>query len=89
MAATSRKREGIQQDEVWIYCTLTDQRLEVIISVSLIHTLYSSLEYTLKFSESALSSPVFWQRLATADVPLLWVPKLSPCFSYNNSQLSV
>jgi hypothetical protein len=64
---------------VWIgssICwTLTDPWLQVIKTVSLIHTLYSSLEQTLKSSQPAVSSPVFWQRLTlgfrTVPVPQL------------------
>jgi hypothetical protein len=50
----------------WIYWKLTDPWL----AVSLIHTLFSSLQHTLTPSQPAVSLPVFvWQRLPTADVP--------------------
>jgi hypothetical protein len=42
----------------WIYWTLTDPWLQVIITFSLIHTLYTSLEHTIKSSQPAVSSPV-------------------------------
>jgi hypothetical protein len=49
-------------DRVWIdnqiYWVLTDMWLQVIITVSLIHTLYCSLEHTYKSSQSAVSSAV-------------------------------
>lgn len=54
----------------WIYCTHIDPRLQVIMVVSLIHTLYSSLEHTFESFQLALSSPVLWYRLPTADVGL-------------------
>jgi hypothetical protein len=44
----------------WIYWTITDPWMQVIITVSLIHTLYSSLEHTLKSSQPAVSSPICW-----------------------------
>jgi hypothetical protein len=44
----------------WIYWTLTDLSLQVIITVSLIHRLHSSLEHALKSSQPAVSPPVFW-----------------------------
>jgi hypothetical protein len=52
-------RVGITIDWIgignWIFLTLTDPRIQVIIAVSLIHTLYSSLEHThLKSSQSAV-----------------------------------
>jgi hypothetical protein len=34
--------------------------LEVIITVSLVQAFYSSLEHTLKSSQPAVPSPVFW-----------------------------
>jgi hypothetical protein len=40
----------------WIYSTLTDPSLQAIITVSLIHTRYSSLLHT---SQPVVSSPVF------------------------------
>jgi hypothetical protein len=52
----------------WIYWTLTDL-WQVIISVSLIHTLYSSLEHTLKSSKPAVSSPVFWRTFPSSRFP--------------------
>jgi hypothetical protein len=45
---------------IWIYWTLTDTWLQVIINILLIHTFYSSLEHTLKSSQPAVSSTVFW-----------------------------
>jgi hypothetical protein len=43
----------------WIYWTLTDPWLQVIITISLIHTLYSSQEHPLKSSQSAVSGNSF------------------------------
>jgi hypothetical protein len=40
----------------WIYLTLTAPWLQVIITVSVIHTLYSSLEHILKSSQPHVSS---------------------------------
>jgi hypothetical protein len=42
----------------WIYRTLTIPWLQVIMIVSLIHTLYNPLENTCKSSQSVVSSPV-------------------------------
>jgi hypothetical protein len=50
----------------WIYWTLTDPWLQAIITVSLIHTLYSSLGHTLKSSQFAMSSPDFPSRCLVA-----------------------
>jgi hypothetical protein len=54
----------------WNYWTLTYLWLQAIITVSLIHTLYSPLQHTLKSSQHAVSSPFFWLRLPAADVLL-------------------
>jgi hypothetical protein len=61
----------------WIYWTLPDPWLQVIITVSLIHTLYNSLEHTLKSSQPAVSSPVFSNGFQRRTFPFLWVPELS------------
>jgi hypothetical protein len=53
----------------WMYWTLTGPWLQVITTGSLIHTLYSSLEHIPKSSQPTVSSPVFWKRLPTADIP--------------------
>jgi hypothetical protein len=51
--------------------------------LSLIHTLYNSLQHTLRLfrllclHQSLLSNGFQWQKF-----PLLWVPELSPCLSY-------
>jgi hypothetical protein len=39
-------RDGVTTDEICIYWTLTDPWLQVIITVSLTHTLYSSLDFS-------------------------------------------
>jgi hypothetical protein len=69
---------GVTIDRVligkWIYWTLTDPSLQLIITVSVIHTLYSSLEHILKLSDNGLS--------------FLWVPELSPCLSYRSCLLT-
>jgi hypothetical protein len=46
----------------WVYLTLTGPWLQVIITVSLIHTLYSSLEHTLKW----------WNSIMTHEQQSLW-----------------
>jgi hypothetical protein len=66
----------------WIYWTPIDPWLQVITTVSLIHTLYNSLEHVLKSSQSAMSSSVFWQQLPTAGVPLPLGSRTVPGFIY-------
>jgi hypothetical protein len=44
----------------WIYWTFTDPWLQVVITLSLIHTFNGLLEDTSKSSQSAVSSPVLW-----------------------------
>jgi hypothetical protein len=66
----------------WICWTLTDPWLQVIVTVSLIHTVYSSPEDKLKSSQPAVSSAVFWERLRTADNPLSLGSRTVPDLSY-------
>jgi hypothetical protein len=51
--------------------TITNPWIQVIKTVSLIHKLHSSIEHTHKSSQPAVSSPVCWYRLPTADVHTL------------------
>jgi hypothetical protein len=69
-----------------IYWTLTDLWLQVIMTVSLIRTRYSSLQNTHKSSQSVVSSLVVaWQWLPTADIPLPLGSRTLLGLSYSNS----
>jgi hypothetical protein len=52
---------------------LTDPWLQVIITVSLIHTIYSSLEHSLLCLHQS-----FGNGFQRRGFPFLWVPELSP-----------
>jgi hypothetical protein len=73
----------------WIYWTLTDLWLQVTIALSIIRTLYNSLQHAISLFNllriyQSLSGNGFQRR----KFPLLWVPELSPCFSYQLSNSS-
>jgi hypothetical protein len=66
----------------WIYWPLTDRNY-VTIALSLIHTLYSSLQHVL-LSLLCLHQSLPGNSFQRWTFPLLWVPELSLCLSYQH-----
>jgi hypothetical protein len=67
---------------MWIYWILTDPWLQVIITVTLIRTLYSSLHRHLSLLSLLCLHPFSGNGFQRRTFPFLWVPELSKCLSY-------